>query len=69
MQAYEFYAIPKNGVIPIPDQYKNKITARVKVILLEDTPLTPNGDEANIRCKSDLLLPPSMSTVDWKLIN
>jgi len=25
MQAYEFYALPDNGAILIPEQYKNKI--------------------------------------------
>ena len=26
MQAYEFYAKPKDGIIPIPEQYRGQIT-------------------------------------------
>ena len=36
MQSYEFYAVPENGVITIPEQYRNKIKAGVKVILFEE---------------------------------
>ena len=35
MQAYEFYAKPENGVIPIPEQYRDKITGDVMVIVWE----------------------------------
>jgi hypothetical protein len=33
MQAIEFSSIVNNGVIPIPDQYKDKIGNSVKVIV------------------------------------
>jgi hypothetical protein len=36
MEAIEFNATVENGVIPIPESYKNKIPNRVKVILAED---------------------------------
>jgi hypothetical protein len=33
MQAIEFHSIVNNGVIPIPEQYKDKILNSVKVIV------------------------------------
>lgn len=66
MQAYEFYAKPENGVIRIPEEYRNKITSAVKVIVLEEKSWKLNGEEANNRRKSDLLLTPTMSTKDWR---
>jgi hypothetical protein len=66
MQAYEFYATPENGVIPIPEQYRNRVTTNVKVILLENEPFKFNREEANARRKSDLLLPPTLDTRGWK---
>ena len=33
MQVYEFYAEPKNGMIPIPEEYKNYIKDNVIVIV------------------------------------
>ena len=57
MQSYEFYAVPENGVITIPEQYRNKIKAGVKVILLE---------EINQKKRTDLLSPVSIDTRDWK---
>ena len=66
MQAYEFYATPENGTITIPEQYKNRITADVKVIILDKQTWTFNRDEVNTRRKSDLLLPPSIDTKGWK---
>ena len=66
MQAYEFYAMPKNGVITIPEQYKNLITSGVKVILIEGKSLKFNREEANARKKSDLLLSPTMNTKSWR---
>ena len=62
MQAYEFYAIPEDGSIKIPDQYSKKITSGVKVILLEQSPINKSS---TIR-KSDLLLSPSIETNGWK---
>ena len=35
MQAYEFLAKPKNGTILIPEEFRNRITSDVKVIVLE----------------------------------
>ena len=41
MQAYEFYAMSKNGVIHIPNEYRNKISNKFKVIILDDiAPIT-----------------------------
>jgi hypothetical protein len=36
MQAYEFDATIKNGVINIPEEYKEKIHSDVRVIILAD---------------------------------
>ena len=36
MQAYEFYTTAENGIIRIPEKYKNKIGSKFKVIILED---------------------------------
>ena len=47
MQAYEFYAKPENGVIPIPKQYKNQITDTVMVIVLEKKPWKFDREEAS----------------------
>ena len=66
MQAFEFYATPENGVIRIPEIYKDKITAGVKVIVLKKNPWTFNRDEPGARHKSDLLLAPTMSTKGWR---
>ena len=66
MQAYEFYAKPKNGVIPIPEQYRSQITDSVMVIVLEKKPWTFRREEANARKKTDLLSPPSLKTKGWK---
>jgi hypothetical protein len=52
MQAYEFYTKPKDGMIQIPDQYKNQIKDNILVI--------------NTRKKADLLSPPSLKTKGWK---
>ena len=66
MEAYEFYATPKNGAIPIPDEYMNKITDTVKVIVLEERLQKANRELAANRVKSDMLLAPTMSTKGWK---
>ena len=66
MQAYEFYTKPKDGVIHIPEQYKNQITDNILVIVLEKNPLIFNREEANARKKTDLLSPPSLKTKGWK---
>lgn len=64
MQAYKFYTTPKNGIIKIPKQYKNKINSNVKVILLEQNQHNPKEEKQSYR-KSDLLLPPTMNTEGW----
>jgi len=66
MQAYEFYATPENGTIQIPDQYKEKITSSIKVIILDEKPRAVNRDKAAAWRKSDFLLPPSLDTKGWK---
>ena len=65
MQAYEFYATPENRVIRIPEQYKDKITSGVKVILLEEQQGKTKA-RAQAKKRSDLLLPPSYDTTGWK---
>ena len=66
MQAYEFYATPKNGAIPIPDDYRNLITDDVMVIVLEKKPWKFDREEANARRKTDLLPPPTLKTKGFK---
>ena len=66
MQAYEFYATPENGVIPIPEKYRSQITDNVMVIILEKKPWTISREAANTRKKTDLLSPPSLKTKGWK---
>ncbi|MCL1843037.1 MAG: hypothetical protein FWF79_04430 [Defluviitaleaceae bacterium] len=66
MQAYEFYATPKDGVIQIPEQYKNQIADNILVIILEKEPFVFNREEANVRRKTDLLSPPTLKTKGWK---
>ena len=66
MEAYEFYAIPENGVIIIPEQYRKKINAGVKVIILEQTQDNAGMHATNINRKSDLLLAPTITTNGWK---
>ncbi|MCL2496325.1 MAG: hypothetical protein FWF04_02785 [Clostridiales bacterium] len=62
MRADEFYATAEDGIIRIPEKYKNKKS--FKVMVLEDFRL--NREEANDKRKSDLLLPPTMDTKGWK---
>ena len=66
MEAYEFYATPKNGTIIIPEQYRTLIKSGVKVILLEQKPSSHATKKAEVLRKSDLLLAPSMKTNGWK---
>ena len=66
MQAYEFYAKPKDGVIPIPEQYRNQITDNVMVIILDKNPVTPSHNDTTPRNKTDVLSPPSLKTKGWK---
>ncbi|MCL1875549.1 MAG: hypothetical protein FWF87_04755 [Synergistaceae bacterium] len=66
MQAYEFYAMPENGAIKIPEQYRNRITSGVKVIVLEQKPISERKGEIIYHQKSDLLLSPTMNTNGWR---
>jgi len=66
MQAYEFLAKPENGAIPIPEEFRNRITTDVKVIVLETKQNGFDFQEINKKCKSDLLLPPVLDTRCWK---
>ena len=65
MRAYEFYAKPKNGVIPIPEQYQHQITNDVMVIVLEKKPHSPDSD-VELCKKSELLSPPTLDTRGWR---
>ena len=38
MQAYEFQTVARNGIITIPDEYKQKIISKIKVIVLTEEP-------------------------------
>ena len=66
MEAYEFYAKPENGMIEIPERYKNRILSDIKVIILDEKPWKFDREEATARRKSDLLLPPILDTKGWK---
>jgi hypothetical protein len=66
MQAYEFYAKPTDGVIRIPEQYRNQITDNALVIVIEKKAETFNREEATARNKTDLLSPPTLKTKGWK---
>ena len=66
MQAYEFYAKLENGIIRVPEQYKNKIKSTIKVILLEEEILPLNEKETAIHKRTDLLSPISIDTRGWK---
>ena len=63
MQVYEFYTTPENGFIRIPEKHRDRITSRVKVILLEEK---FSEKKANTRYKSDLLLALTLNTNDWE---
>ena len=66
MQAYEFYAKPKGGVIHIPEQYRDQMADNILVIILEKKPLLLNREETNTRKKTDLLSSPSLKTKGWR---
>ncbi|MCL2513905.1 MAG: hypothetical protein FWF08_08380 [Oscillospiraceae bacterium] len=65
MQAYEFFAMPENGALKIPEKYRNKIKSEVKVILLKEKPWKFDREEANARRRTDLLSPISINTRGW----
>jgi hypothetical protein len=66
MQAYEFYAKPVNGVIPIPEDYRDLITDEVNVIVLEKNSRQVSREKVFVGKKSDLLSPPAYNTTGWK---
>lgn len=66
MQAYEFYAMPENGTIKIPEQFRNKIKFGVKVILLEQASAEFNDEDVSCRKRTDSLSPISIDTRGWK---
>ena len=64
MQTYEFLAKPENGFIAIPEDLRSKIASNVRVILHEimlDSDTIPGSTR-----KSDLVLPPTLDTRNWK---
>ena len=62
MRANEFYATAENGIIRIPEKYKNKTS--FKVLVIDDFRF--NREKTSTKSKSDLLLPPTMKTQGWK---
>jgi hypothetical protein len=66
MYAYEFFAIPKNGTLPIPEQYRGKINTKVKVIILDESSESKNEDNIDGRRRTDSLSPISINTHGWK---
>jgi len=66
MKAYEFTVKPENGVIPIPEELKGRITSNVKVIVLEVEPCMFSRGRDSARRKSEFLLPPTLDTLGWR---
>jgi hypothetical protein len=66
MQAYEFRAKPENGMIPIPEDYLDKITDEVNVIVLEKSSSQVTRERIFVGKKTDLLSPPAYNTKGWK---
>ena len=56
MEAYQFYATPEDGVIKIPEHYKDKILSRARVSVQVE----------EVSSISDMLLPPTLDTRGWK---
>lgn len=57
MQAYQFTTTAENGFIRIPEEFKKKIGAKIKVIIVNDIEPETNWDE---------LFPPVIDTTLWK---
>ncbi len=53
MQPIEFMATVENGMIAIPPQYLKQIQPRLKVILLQETPM---ASQSKPRMKRDAIL-------------
>ena len=66
MQAYEFYTKPKDGALPIPEEYRQLITDNVMVIVLEKKPSKLNNNTAYGVRKTNLLSPPVLETKGFK---
>ena len=67
MQAYyEFFTKPKNGMIQIPEHYRDQITDNVLVIILERKPTSFTIEDVDLQRKTDLLSPPVLKTKGWK---
>jgi hypothetical protein len=66
VETFEFYAIPENGVIRIPSEYRHKLLEPVKVIVQKETPLGLDDGDVRGQQKSDRLLPPTMRTKGWR---
>jgi len=62
-QSYEFYAVPENGVITLPDKYRTKIKSRVKIIILD----TNDGavEQKKFARRTDMLSDVSIDTRGW----
>ena len=56
MQTIEFYAKPENGVIIIPEAYRERTHFKVTVV----------DDEFASINKWDLIFPPSIDTKKWR---
>jgi len=53
-------------MIEIPERYKKRILSDIKVIILDTKPWKFGREEATVRRKSDILLPPILDTKGWK---
>lgn len=45
MYAFEFEGNVKNGFIELPEEYKNKVKATVKVIVMQEEPITEKSSK------------------------
>jgi len=58
MLAYQFQATTENGFIRIPDEYKTKIGAKIRVTIVNDDELDIDWDKR---------FPPMVDTSIWKI--
>ncbi|MDR1704351.1 MAG: hypothetical protein LBS19_06660 [Clostridiales bacterium] len=66
MKTYEFYAKPVNGIIEIPEDYREDIVDNVKVIIIGTETEQKDRQEASKRRKTASLTPPTLKTKGWK---
>jgi len=52
MQAYEFSSTTKNGIIHIPDIYRDKVPSNVKVIIIAQDDKKDKSDFSAFRVKT-----------------